>query len=181
MSPEASKTYYATTGQGPVIPRSPDAYADLTSQYTTAKPVSPVTSQATSSVSPTTDAYADLKPAYEVGDNTFNPAEFSAPTPETIGEQSEQVVPIPNSKAGYKYENIYARKTPEGAKDYAEDMRRGQVRRMVGKWIKGKDDDFIDIQELSGDAKVNKPDKQEKTLLREYFKRPLQRLTINNK
>lgn len=125
----------------------------------------------------TDDPYAVL--SYGAGDNVFKPLAPSL-VDETI-EGQENIVMVPNSKVTYEYENIYARKNSEWGEDYDNDMRRWQIRRMVWKWIKWKDDDYLDIQELSGDAKINKPDKQEKAMLREYFKRPLQRLTINNK
>lgn len=178
MTPEATKTYYATTGQGPLswtqssVSSSQDNYVNT--PYSAGNSTINTVAATTSS---NQDPYTTV--SYWAWNNGFRP---TVPTQlDEIVDQKEEVVLVPNSKVTYEYENIYARKTPEWAKDYADDMRRWQIRRMVGKWIKWKDDDYLDIQELSGDAKINKPDKQEKTMLREYFKRPLQRLTINNK
>ena len=95
---------------------------------------------------------------------------------DTSKEQLENRVE--NARVGYSAENIY--KSTSYQKDIEWDISRGKQRAILTKWVKWKEDNYNDIiGSRKWDAKLNRPSNQEVALMREYFKKPFQRLSIN--
>jgi len=97
-------------------------------------------------------------------------------SPQSSLNKTERSQETPDDLVKYDQQNLYKRNT-----ENVSDSSKWSERKVLRNWIRGSRDGFLDIIETKWDAKFTRPDAAEKNKLRQYFKRPLRDLVINNK